>query len=91
MANEAVRIIVSGLVQGVGFRYFTFREAKKLGLTGSVKNLPTGQVEIIACGAKGLIDDMIKIIRVGSSYASVSGVELEEMPSPQNFTDFSIR
>ena len=91
MAIDGIRIIISGYVQGVGFRYFTCREAKKIGLTGYVKNLPTGQVEIVASGDKGLIDDLIKIIRVGPGYSSVSGVDLEELQDPQNFTDFNIR
>ena len=91
MAKSTVRIIVSGLVQGVGFRYFVYREAKSLNLTGYAQNLPTGQVEIIASGDKGLIDDFVKVVRVGPSYASVAGVDLEEIELPDNFKDFSIR
>ena len=43
-----VQIIVHGMVQGVGFRYFVFREAQQLNLRGYVKNVPTGEVEITA-------------------------------------------
>jgi acylphosphatase len=91
MPENTVRIIVSGLVQGVGFRYYIYRQANALGLTGYVRNLPTGQVEIVASGEKGLIDELIKVTRSGPSYASVAGVDLEEIDSPQTFKDFDIR
>ncbi|MBL8016512.1 MAG: acylphosphatase, partial [Ignavibacteria bacterium] len=47
---SGVKIVVSGRVQGVGFRYFIARYASELGLTGYAKNLFTGEVEIIAEG-----------------------------------------
>ena len=49
-------IIVNGLVQGVGFRYFVYREALKLNLTGYTKNLYTGEVLTVAEGEKGLVE-----------------------------------
>lgn len=45
-----VRCWVHGMVQGVGFRYSTQREALKLGLTGYARNLDDGSVEVLACG-----------------------------------------
>jgi acylphosphatase len=90
MAGTAVRIIVSGLVQGVGFRYYIYRQANSLGLNGQVRNLPSGQVEIIAAGEKGLIDELVKAARVGPSYASVSKVSLEEFEPDEPFTSFRI-
>ncbi len=91
MASDSVRIIVSGLVQGVGFRYFIFREAKNLGINGYVKNLSTGQVEIVAIAEKGMIDELIRSVRVGPSFASVSGVELEMIETDEQFDEFNIR
>lgn len=91
MPGKTVRIIVSGLVQGVGFRYYIYRQAHSLGLTGYARNLPTGQVEIVASGEKGLIDELVKAARVGPSYASVSDVELEEIELSETFKDFGIR
>ena len=91
MPEDTVRIIVSGLVQGVGFRYYIYRRAQSMRLTGYVKNLPSGQVEIIASGEKGLIDEMIDAARVGPSYASVSDVHLERIEPATTFRDFSIR
>lgn len=91
MPENAVRIIISGLVQGVGYRYFIYRQANSLGLTGYTRNLPTGQVEIITLGEKGLIDDLVRAARVGPSYASVSDVQLEEIELPESFNKFEIR
>lgn len=91
MSKNSVKIIVSGLVQGVGFRYFTIKQAATLGLKGYAKNLPTGQVEIIAQGEKGMIDELVKIVRVGPSYASVSDVQLEEINTDENYDNFGIR
>ncbi|MEE9441265.1 MAG: acylphosphatase [candidate division Zixibacteria bacterium] len=91
MAKSSVKIIVSGLVQGVSFRYFTYKQAAALGLTGYAKNLPTGQVEIIAQGEKGMIDELVKAVRVGPGYASVSDVQLEEIQTDEHFDKFGMR
>jgi acylphosphatase len=91
MPNDTVRIIVSGLVQGIGYRYYIYRQAVQLGLTGYVRNLPTGQVEIVASGDKGLIDEMVEAARVGPRYASVSDVQLERIEPDRTFRDFVIR
>ena len=57
-------ILVSGMVQGVGFRFFISRIARKVQLTGWVKNHPSGEVEIDVEGPKGLIESFIKNIPV---------------------------
>lgn len=90
MPRSTAKITVSGLVQGVGFRYFVYREAKKLELTGYARNLPDGQVEIVADGEKGMVDELIKAVRVGPSYASVAGVSIEELPGDQTYDNFMI-
>jgi acylphosphatase len=90
-SNNSVRIVVSGLVQGVGFRWFVLRQAQALGLKGYTCNLPSGQVEVIASGDKGLIDELVKSLRVGPGYASVSDVQLEEIKTDEKFNDFGIR
>ena len=91
MPNDIVRIIVSGLVQGVGYRYYIYRQAVALGLTGYVANLPTGQVEIVASGEKGLIGEMVELARVGPRYASVSDVQLERIEPDHTYRGFVIR
>jgi acylphosphatase len=50
------KFVVSGRVQGVGFRYFVVREAEALSLAGWVRNLPDGRVEVLASGDDGPVD-----------------------------------
>jgi acylphosphatase len=78
-------------VQGVGFRWFVCREAEALGLGGYVRNLPSGQVEVVAAGEKGLIDELVKTLRAGPRFASVSDVQLQEIDLHEEFHDFGIR
>jgi acylphosphatase len=90
MPRSSVKIIVTGLVQGVNFRYFVYHKATDLGLTGYAKNLDNGQVEIIASGEKGLIDELVEQVRIGPRMSSVSNVELEEIELEQIYNDFGI-
>jgi acylphosphatase len=76
---ERVRIIVKGVVQGVGFRYFAIRIAERLGITGYVKNLPEGSVEIEAEGDKTVVNAFIKEIRIGPRYSRVTDITLERL------------
>ena len=71
--------LVSGRVQGVGFRYFVAREAGLLTLTGWVRNLPDGRVEVVACGETGLLDRLEKLLAQGPGMARVSWVETAEI------------
>lgn len=76
--------MVSGRVQGVGFRYSTAREADRLGLTGWVRNAPGGVVEVFAQGTASAIDAMIEFLRIGPRYADVSSVEVTDVaPEPE--------
>ena len=69
------RFIVSGRVQGVGFRYFIVREAEALGLAGWVRNLPDGRVEVLASGDGGPVDVLEGRLWQGPPHAHVAGVE----------------
>ncbi len=91
--NDIVRyeIIVSGLVQGVGFRYFVLRKAQELGLKGFVKNLFTGEVLIVAEGEKFKMDELIKEVKVGPIYADVRKVKVEEGKPTGEFKKFEVR
>ncbi|MFH1008737.1 MAG: acylphosphatase [Candidatus Latescibacterota bacterium] len=86
-----LHILVSGVVQGVGFRFFVRRLARPYGLTGTVRNLPDGKVEIEAEGARGLLQDFLKGVRLGPASAHVSGVEISWRPSAGTFSGFEIR
>jgi len=83
-------IIVSGMVQGVGYRYFVIRTARKLDLTGWVKNLPNGEVEIEAEGAKGNIESLIKELPVGNPSAVVRNVDVNWSKPTGKYSDFDV-
>ena len=89
--EKRAEIIVNGLVQGVGFRYFVYREAEKLGLKGYVKNLYTGEVLTVVEGGKALIEDLFKKIKIGPSHASVKNANINWDGTKNEFTHFEIR
>ncbi|MDN5332210.1 MAG: acylphosphatase [Tepidanaerobacteraceae bacterium] len=75
--KKRVRALIYGLVQGVGLRYSVQRKASQLGLTGFVKNLPDGSVELVAEGEEDLINELIEYIKTGIRWARVEKVDLE--------------
>lgn len=90
MTQAAVRAVVTGLVQGVGYRYYAVGEARKLGLIGYVKNLPDGNVEVYAEGERGVLEEFLKSMRVGPVAADVSGVQAEWAKPSGRYKSFSI-
>ncbi len=74
--RPAVRLVISGRVQGVGYRYWTVGEARRLGLAGWVRNLSDGRVEILALGAQDRLDTLEAACLVGPPAARVSSVTL---------------
>jgi acylphosphatase len=76
---QACRFWVSGRVQGVGFRWATVQAAEELGLTGRVRNLADGRVEIAAVGEPERLAAFRRWLRQGPPGARVAGVEEEEM------------
>lgn len=86
-----VEIIVNGLVQGVGFRYFVLRNARQLGVKGFVKNLPNGEVITIAEGEKFLLDELIEKIKIGPQHAHVKKYQVEWGEATDEFINFDVR
>jgi acylphosphatase len=80
----ALRVRISGRVQGVGFRWFVREEARRLGLSGWVTNLPDGGVEVAAGGEASSLQRLRAALAVGPSGADVAGLEdvKEDVPSP---------
>ncbi|MEW6026311.1 MAG: acylphosphatase [Planctomycetota bacterium] len=76
---KAVRahLLISGVVQGVFFRHYAFETAHKLGLTGWVRNLASGQVEAVIEGPKNNVDEMIKWCHHGPDSARVTNVDIK--------------
>lgn len=88
---HCVKIIVSGIVQGVGFRYTSKMLADQLNITGSVKNLESGEVEIIAYAEQDIIDQFIQDIAQGPSpAATVDQLSIKWLPFGQLPSSFEI-
>ncbi|HKS35066.1 MAG TPA: acylphosphatase [Enterobacteriaceae bacterium] len=83
---------VHGRVQGVGFRYSTQHEAKRLGLTGYARNLDDGSVEVLVCGDAGQVEQLLAWLRAGGPRSAVvERVLTEPHHLDKQLTDFAIR
>ena len=78
------RYIVSGRVQGVGFRYFVLRQAQELGLGGWTRNLPNGDVEVRAWGNAGELARLGEALARGPRSARVTNVDISEISDAQD-------
>jgi len=88
---ERLHAIIEGRVQGVGYRYWAARTARALGLTGWVRNLSDGRVELTAEGPRPVLNDLLGLIREGPVHADVASVRPEYAPASGEFTRFEIR
>jgi acylphosphatase len=86
-----VHIVVQGLVQGVGFRYFAYRHAMRLGLSGWVRNLYNDDVELEVEGDRSLIEELIKELKVGPRSAHVKDLKIEWREYANRYQAFEIR
>ena len=86
----ARRFVVSGRVQGVGFRFFTQDIARREGLTGIVRNLADGRVEIVAEGDDESLTRFEAALRRGPSHARVEHVEVDHLPASGQYLGFAI-
>ncbi|NJL01950.1 MAG: acylphosphatase [Spirulinaceae cyanobacterium SM2_1_0] len=73
-----IHVLISGVVQGVGYRYATTRQAQRLGLNGWVRNLPDGRVEAVFEGDRAAVERAITWCHSGSPAAQVSQVAAQE-------------
>jgi acylphosphatase len=82
--------LVSGQVQGVSFRFYTKKSAEEHGITGWVRNLTNGRVEILG---QGTSDDLAKFliwVKVGPERAEVTNVEVRVVERPEHMKEFLI-
>jgi len=89
---EKVRIhaFISGLVQGVNFRFYTQQKAKQLGIKGWVRNLKDGRVEVVAEGDKDAMEEFIRFLKRGPPLAKVLSCEIEKEEYKGEFKYFDI-
>jgi acylphosphatase len=88
---SAVFALVQGRVQGVAFRYSACHEARRLGLTGWVRNTPDGDVELFAEGPRGKLDALIQWLHRGPPSARVDSVRYELRSPLGVYRDFSVK
>ena len=88
---QRLEAIVSGRVQGVGFREFVRHEASTRGIAGYVRNSDDGQrVELVAEGEQTALDDLIRAIREGPRFARVENVDTRFSDAGGGFSKFSV-
>lgn len=79
MSDMGYRVIVTGRVQGVCFRYSTAQEARKLNIVGHAKNLKDGSVEVLMYGQKNALQTLLIWLENGPSHAIVKTINIEEI------------
>lgn len=92
MTDKArLHALVSGRVQGVNFRYYTTREASRLGVTGWVANRRDGKVECVAEGPRPALEQLLDFLHEGSPSAHVTDVDASWESARGEFEDFGVR
>jgi len=85
------RLLISGIVQGVGYRWHCRRAAQGFGVTGWVRNLDDGRVEAVAQGAREQVEQLIRWCYRGPEEARVSDIAVSYEEPAEGFPDFGIR
>jgi len=91
MAKEQRVIRIHGKVQGVGYRFFATRVARRLGLKGSIQNNRDGTVDAVVEGEKSVIDDWIEELKEGPRYAEVTKIDSETKDFTGRLGDFDVK
>jgi acylphosphatase len=86
-----VKVTVTGIVQGVNFRYHTRMTAQSLGVCGWVRNLPTGEVEGCFEGEASAVAALVDWCRSGPPGSRVDSIQVSEEPFSGEFDSFTIR
>ena len=89
--HSRLHVVVSGIVQGVNFRYYTEHRAESLGLTGWVANRWDGTVEVVAEGPRADLQMLLDWLSHGPPSASVTGVKADWEQATGEYTDFRVR
>jgi acylphosphatase len=89
--TRAVKVAISGVVQGVGYRAWVERQARSRGLAGWVRNRRDGSVEAVFRGDDASVDMMIAACRSGPSMAAVEEVTVTDLLVDDAFRDFEVR
>jgi acylphosphatase len=82
--------MISGMVQGVGYRFFVMRAAARHQMLGTVRNLPDGRVEVVAEGERDAMDEFKKDLATGPSLAAITDIEETDLPVTGLYRDFRV-
>lgn len=88
--KKAKRFIIKGMVQGVGFRFYTNNLASRIGVAGYVKNKFDGSVEVYAIGTEEQLKSLRQVLYRGPSYSNVSEIIEQDMPVDDTCRSFNI-
>ena len=86
---KTVRVKLKGLIQGIGFRNYIKSEAEKLDLKGHIRNLESGEVEVMIEGKDELVNEMLLVCKKGAPHSEVKDVNVQELNNI-GFNDFKI-
>jgi len=89
--KSRVHVVIYGIVQGVGYRYSTYRKALQLGITGWVRNKSDGSVEAVFEGSHEKLEEMLSWCRKGPSGAYVSEIDVQWEEGDERYNNFEIR
>ncbi|MBS3119223.1 acylphosphatase [Candidatus Woesearchaeota archaeon] len=88
---KQIRMVIRGRVQGVFFRKFVQDTAVKLGLSGFARNLQGGEVEVVAKGPDGMLQELIRACQKGPMLARVEDIRVEEDVQAESHSGFEIK
>ncbi|MCI0338908.1 MAG: acylphosphatase [Acidobacteria bacterium] len=86
----ARRFLITGMVQGVGYRFFVLRAAARHQVLGTVRNMPDGSVEVIAEGEREAMDEFKIDLATGPSMAIVTDIDEIDLPVTGLYRDFRV-
>lgn len=89
--DTRAHVVVSGVVQGVGYRLFAVGEARERGLTGWSRNRADGSVEVVVEGERGLVEEFIGRLQVGPPASRVTKLEVNQESYTGEFDSFRVR
>lgn len=89
--NTAYKIIVQGMVQGVGYRWFTMQIAQKFNVKGYVANLINGDVEVFVQGDEAAVHEFISNLRQGPTFSQVTNLIINNVDFDQSLNQFKVK
>ena len=88
---KTFKIILSGRVQGVGFRYFAESRAEKYNIAGYVRNTFNNKVEIVCQGEEENLELFIREVKRGPAFSAVTDVDIKEIENSRSYSTFEIK